>query len=449
MLSSLNQEALSKAKRLGAEQSEAFSTRTRTVAVYVEDSKVKSVEEKLDQGITLRVMIGKRRGQVSSSVSSEEEVARVAERAIKATRLSNPDPDLKGFVQPKEAAIAAPRVWDARMAELEGSDLVAFAKGIVEAAREVGEVKIPRGLIRAATIETAVSNSNGVEVGHSSTMYYLHYTSMVTSPRPGEGIEAAYGTQLDIDVEGIGRKLYEGARNSALAKPFKGKRNFVAIIPPGELAEMLLTTVGAASGENVNFRRSRWVESLGKEVASKEVTIRDDPTDPRGVLCSRFDDEGTPSRRKTIVEHGVLKELYYDSYSAGIAGAESTGNGLKRSSIDAQGIYQHSVGCSVMNLVLAPGTLSPGELISDVDEGVIIERFAWPDVDQLTGRFGLEVRCGHLVKGGEITETINHALLMGNMYDALKNVRGIGNDSKVVGRAIVPTVSFDGIELVG
>ena len=67
----------------------------------------------------------------------------------------------------------------------------------------------------------------------------------------------------------------------------------------------------------------------------------------------------------------------------------------------------------------------------------------------MTGRFGLNVRCGYIIRNGEIVDTVNNALLMGNMLEAVRNVELIGNDSRQMGVVTVPTMSFSGTELVG
>ena len=53
------------------------------------------------------------------------------------------------------------------------------------------------------------------------------------------------------------------------------------------------------------------------------------------------------------------------------------------------------------------------------------------------------------IRKGEIVGTVNNALLMGNMLDAVRNIEMIGNDSKQMGVINVPTMSFSGMELVG
>jgi PmbA protein len=187
----------------------------------------------------------------------------------------------------------------------------------------------------------------------------------------------------------------------------------------------------------------------GEEVASRSVTLTDDPSDERGMLSSSYDDEGAPASKKTLVDKGVLESYLYDSYNASLESMDPSGNGLRRRPEDAQGIYLDPIGVWPMNLVLAPGTKSRVELIASVDEGVLIERLAYPEVNPITGAFGLEVRCGRMIKKGEIVQAIDRALLVGNMFEALRNVKEVANDSTVFKYCVVPTICFDGIELVG
>ncbi|NIT04584.1 hypothetical protein GTO10_06870, partial [Candidatus Saccharibacteria bacterium] len=43
----------------------------------------------------------------------------------------------------------------------------------------------------------------------------------------------------------------------------------------------------------------------------------------------RFDGEGVPSQKTTVLEKGVLKHYLYDNYTAKMDGSESTGNAIR------------------------------------------------------------------------------------------------------------------------
>lgn len=432
-----NSQAL-KAMR-GMDQAEAFSVRSRTVAVYIDDSKVSNVETKDDAGMALRLIKDRRMGSASSSLKPSAP-RNCAERAIRAANLSPADRRLRGFSAPTASSTVSPMVVDERLLDHSADRLV----DLVEAIIACTDVDIPRGLLRAATMDSAISNSNGVEVMQRRTMVYSHFTSMVDEPSPGEGVQVFHSNFLDLDPELVAFRLEESARSHAAARPFLGQETMEMILPPSQLEDMTLSSMGSAlSGENVVLERSPWRERTGLSVASDTVTVTDDPSTP-ALLSGTHDDEGTPIKPRTLIEGGVLKGFMYDNYNG-----ESTGNGWRREPVDAQGIHRLPVRIGPCNLSLSGGDMTLEEMIADTDNGVLVERLAWPEADPLTGRFGLELRCGHLIRKGKVVGTVKNALLAGDMFDAWTRVTGMTTEREKGVRSHLPTVRFDGARLVG
>lgn len=102
-----------------------------------------------------------------------------------------------------------------------------------------------------------------------------------------------------------------------------------------------------------------------------------------------------------------------------------------------------------VNLAWKPGSKSVEDMISEIKEGVVIEKLAAPDVNSVTGGFALEVRCAKLVRDGAVVGHVDQCLLVGNFYQALKRVGAVGNDVTVQRNCIIPSVRFDGLEIVG
>jgi PmbA protein len=442
--------ALSLARSQGAEQTEAFAVGSRTLSLYVEDSRVKNLEEKTDRGVAIRVAIGSRLGEASTTLGPIERLEECARSATRAARISPPDPYFTGLPVGGDGYFPTPDIWDEEVANLGPEELSSRGMEIVNACLDSGEFKIPRGMIRTAEIETEVMNSTGLSHSHRSTLVYLHFTSMTSSGTPGEGVETYHSTRLDMDTEVIGRSLATGAGDSAKAIPFRGRKAVPILIPPSQLAEMLSTSIGfAVNSENVNRNRSPWSAMLGQSVASTALTVVNDPSDPRGVLSATHDDEGVPARRSTIIEGGTLRNHLYDRYNASMGGTSSTGNEMRRNPLNSQSIYQNGISVAPQNMVVLGGGGSQEDLMSGFDEAIIVDRFAWPQVNPITGGVGLEVRCARLLRSGSTEEIVKHALLTGNMYDSLGQVAGIANDHSVRGGWIVPTMAFDGMEIVG
>jgi PmbA protein len=417
--------------------------------VYVDDDRIKIVEDKGDQGLAVRVLKGRKLAQASSACTSVTDAEACARAAAALADRSPASRSYDRFPMPARAALSpAPR--DGTIASLDVSELAELARATVGAANDRG-VKVPRGVLRAASTESTVINTNGLEVTNHGTLVYAGYDAMAAGLSPGEGVGYFNSPWLkDYDPTKMGADIARQALQARTARPLEGSIKAPVLISPGELGEMLSYSAAfALSAESVNKRRSPWAALAGKEVASPLVDLVDDPSDPRGALSAAYDDEGVPTTVKKVVEDGVLRSFLYDSYNSSTVSRPPSGNGLRRGPADAQYLFQSPLGCRAVNLVLRPGRRSVEEIVSSMDEGVVVEKFAFPTVNAFSGAFALETRLAHVVRNGSIEGQIKHALIVGNMYQGLKNVLEIANDARTVGDMVLPSVVFEGFEAVG
>ena len=442
--------AIQAAKVAGADQAEAFVVSSRSVSAYVDDSRVKSVEEKSDLGVAVRVIVGGRLGQASSSVSSLQQAQACSRTAVQTASLIPVDKVFKGFAWPAKGRSRF-KAKDPAVASLTVEEAAERLKHIIGTAIEPRKVKVPNGVLRVADLESVVANTNELLTRREASLVFVMLSAMTHGTSPGEGTEFFFSPYLkELDEEKLGSSLKAKAKASAQAKSFKGRTKLPVMLPPHELSEMLQGSIHfALSAENVNRRRSPLVGKLGEKVTAKCLSLTDDPLDRRGMLSSPFDDEGTPTKRKTLVKDGVLKGFLYDLYNAQLSEVEPTGNGLRRSTSDALSNYQQGIGIAPVCLVVRPGSKSVEDLIEDMDHGLLVEKTASPDVHPITGDFGLEVRCAHLVEKGEVKSTVKHCLLSGNMFQALNQIRAVANDDTVSRNLILPSVLFEDFELIG
>lgn len=250
-LDSIMSRAYRAAVKEGPDQVEIYGVATRTLSLYVDDSAVEHIEEKIDQGLTVRIADGKRLGQSSAACSTLKEAELTARAAVRVARLSPVDEMFRQFPAGGDKVRVRPKVWDERVAHLSGQELVDIAKLIVDNSVEGDKIKVPRGMIRTANLEFKIRNSNGVDVNHASTMIYLNFTTMTTGAKPGEGIESFYSPHLSrLDPTSIGKSLREKALASSKTVAFKGKKKGTTIIGPDNLADMLMSSaVEALSAE--------------------------------------------------------------------------------------------------------------------------------------------------------------------------------------------------------
>ena len=432
-----------------ASQAEVFAASGRTVSVYLDDGRIKNVEEKEDIGLSVRVLKGRRVGQASSTCATVEDAERCARAALRLADLAPASKSFDRLPSPARATLA-PNNWDPLVAELDGSTLGELASAVAGAAEGRG-VKVPKGMVRGGGVETLVRNTNGVDAENRYTLVFADFSSMTSGPNPGEGVASYTSPWLEgLDPYCMGASLAEHAKAAAGASSLPSSLQLPVFIVPSELGSMLDSLVGtAASADLVQRKRSPWAGKLGERVASSEITIVDDPGDPRAVLSAPYDDEGVPTAVRPVVENGVLRSYLYDAYASSVEGRAPSGNGLRRGPHNSQYVFRGNVSPGHFNLVVSPGSQSRERMLSSFDRCVLIEKFSSPDVNPVTGAFALEVRLGHVLDHGSVERSFRHALLVGNLVEGLKNVVAIGRDVEVVRSTILPTIGMEGIEVVG
>ena len=211
------------------------------------------------------------------------------------------------------------------------------------------------------------------------------------------------------------------------------------------MSDLLATFCAVFSSENAQKGLSRLKDKEGSVIASPLVTLVDDPFYPGSPLQRPFDAEGSPTHRKNIIEGGVLKTLLYNLKTAAVAGKQTTGNASKAG-------YAAPVAVRPFTLYLAPGTVSREELLSGVEQGVLINSLGGlhAGANPITGDFSLQ-SAGFLVENGVLTESVKSFTVAGNFYDLLNNITALANDLETPGMGTFgsPTVRVDGLTVAG
>jgi len=450
--------AVSRARSLGATDAEAYVIRYATRGVYVDDDRPKVAEDKEEVGLGLRVVVGKRLANGATTVAAEGDVEDAVRRALAVAKATPQDPTFRALPEQAPVRGSVEGVYDPKLANVSTEDLLDPVLAAVHAANETKGHVVSKAVVRAQEYEYRVRNSRGVDAGHRGTLLFAaYYSTMAKGKEKGEGIAKAYATRFAaVDFEALGHELASKAQSTIAAKPFKGTFGGPVIVQAAELGELLMNSVSfALSGEQVSRKRSPWAGKVGEPVCGKNVTIADRPRLRGGILSAAVDEEGVPTEDRALVDDGVLLGYANDTYNANRL-VQSAGCALRRGAVTVEAAYAQPVTASVSNLTIAPGSGALDDLVRDFDEALVIERFASPSANPVSGAFGLEVRNATFVRSGERAGSVKFALLTGNIYEGLQHVLAIGGDvspstelAATTGMAYVPSVAFDGFQLVG
>ena len=197
---------------------------------------------------------------------------------------------------------------------------------------------------------------------------------------------------------------------------------YSALLKNSLVCELILAFLPGLFAARVQKKMSNLGDKLGSQIASPLFSLREEPGLPDGIVTRSFDDEGTPTRAKNIIDRGILTTFLHNLETARTAGVEPTGNGFKR-------LYREPPATGFTNLCILGGAATWEELIATMHTGVIITDCdgIFAGADPVSGDFSLIAK-GFLVERGTIQRPVNQITIAGNFYDILQGIEVIGGD---------------------
>lgn len=260
-------------------------------------------------------------------------------------------------------------------------------------------------------------NSLGLDIADERRAAYAY---IYLSVKDGEIIktasqETAFEKIEDFDAE----KLADEAVAKALKKlnlvDIESKKHQVMF--EGQCFNDIVKMLGGlVSAKNIHENKSQWKEKIGKLVASKAVTLIDNPFIEGGFGTQAYDYEGYPSSCKEVIKDGELQTYLYGLKTAHKDGVKSTGNGSGNEIM-------------VFNFYIKPGEKSRDDLFKEMKSGVYIDELngIHAGYDMVSGNFSFGAS-GFEVKNGKIGSYLNQFTISGNIYEMMKNVVDVAND---------------------
>lgn len=201
------------------------------------------------------------------------------------------------------------------------------------------------------------------------------------------------------------------------------------VLSSGVVCELLDAFLPAFFAKNVQTHMSVLEGRMGQQVAGKAVTLTEEPAMAGGIRCRRFDDEGVPTVRKTLLDGGRLSSLLYDRRSAQQDGAVPGGNGFKTG-------FAEEVSTGYTNVVLQCGEKSWDQQLRDMGSGLLITGVSgvFAGANPSTANFSLIAK-GYRVENGQRGRGVSQITIAGNFFEMLETVCSVGSEASWMGAA--------------
>ncbi|MCS4541766.1 MAG: TldD/PmbA family protein [Euryarchaeota archaeon] len=426
------------ALKLGAQSAEAFAGNYDVLRVSISKGEVETGKRTIGSGVGVRAVID---GSIGFSYTSDiSKLEKVVEEAIKFAKVGDKDPSFKSLPHPSEYPIVK-GTFDNKIEELSIEDSLEFVQTMILAAKNVSpSIKVPVGEFISNKEEIFIANSEGIEATDKGTYVEASLNAMIkNSGEVSTAIEYFASRKFDLDPSLVGEKAASLALKSLNSKKIETQET-QAILEPFAVTELLESIfIPALSAEAVQQNESIYKNKLGEQIVSPILTVVDDGT--LGLKTSIFDGEGTPSKRTLIIENGILRSYLYDSYTAGKDGVESTGNAIRSS-------YATIPKIGPTNFIIQP-KVSYEKLVSEVRDGILITGTIGAHTgNPISGDFSVETRNAFKIEKGEIVYPVKQIMLVGNIFELLKEVDGIGDNARQIDSVFSPSIRISKAKFV-
>ena len=424
---------------------ELYESQSQETPVRFRAGALESVKSVETIGRALRVIHEGRVGFSTTTDLADDKT--LIQNALQSVQFGGPAP----FDFPTRRPAATVQCFDPEVDGIKTAEMIALGEEVVEKLKSYDPGLQIDVSVSKAVEQISLLNTSGLATEDRRTLYSLDFQVMRTR---GDDIQilwdsAASHAAREIDPSAMVERLIERLRWAERTARVESKAMPVVFTSLATLC-LLMPLEQGLNGRFVYEGASPLGEKLGTQVLDPRFTLVDDGCLDFAALSAPYDDEGTPTARKPLIEDGVVRQFLYDLKTAAQAGAAPTGNGFK-----AQGFGEHSYHLppTIMptTRVVLPGDTSLEEMLRGLDEALLVQDvIGLGQGNILSGEFSNNVSMGFLVRNGEVVGRVKNTMIAGNVYELLKDqLIGLSDRAEwYFGIMSTPAIAIDGVGVV-
>ncbi|HUU78909.1 MAG TPA: TldD/PmbA family protein [candidate division Zixibacteria bacterium] len=441
-MSELFHKAIRLGLKKGADQLEIFALEGYTDVVQFEKNAIFASESKTITGIGIRAYSNKGLGIATSSMMDKESVKEIVEMAVKLSKLSPSDDLFESLPGPFTKYPKVEGLNDKGICELPAESLTEMTIEAIDNALEKQKVIVSGNFKRVAVTET-IYNSLGVEVSQnlSSLTGVLFAKAEVNSDIATSWDYQKVRKKEEFDPARIGRVAAKNAVSLLGSKKVKSQEIPVILDNRSTLDTISSIVAAGLDAYEVILGTAFFKDRLGEQVTIDKITVKDNPLYPRGVGSARFDDEGVPHKELVLIEKGIAKAYFSNSYCANVLGMENTAHAQKNS----LGSKPHP---DLTQIQIEPGDSSVDEMISETKKGIYLKDSA---LEPSAGSPNISVLIdqGFLIKDGEISHPLKETMVGTNIFELLNNIIAVSKELINESGSISPAIKIEKATIAG
>jgi len=427
-------QAVELAKRAGAEDVWATSSQSRDVEFEYRDGALEKVKDTTSRSLGVQIYAGGRYSSHQTTDLNPDRLRGFVKEAVAITRALEPDE----FRQITASELFANQptddldLVDGIVSTLDRDQRLEWCESLDVASHAHDRVISATAGVYDGTQLSASASSNGFVGTQEST--YCWFGSQVTlrdqgDKRAEDDFFAGGAHVADLpDAAEVGRIALE--RTLSRLDSEKGPTvKSTMVVDSRASASLLGRLLRPANARSVQQGRSFWASLVGEQAFSDKLTVIDDPLIKRGLASRHYDREGISAQAIPIVEGGIVRNIYVDTYY-----------GRKGEMAPTTG--------TPSNRRIALGEKSLQELLADAGDGVYVTSWLGGNADATTGDFSLGLR-GHMIENGQIGRPVGEMNVTGNLRELFGRLEMLGNDPYPYSTTLAPSLVFTDVDFSG
>ncbi len=308
--------------------------------------------------------------------------------------------------------------------------------GIRPPVSETNRIHLPKliaeeGEYSDSVFDSLTIDSQGLYARHTETSFEIGYEATVEDA--GGRHFSSYWWDASPSLKGLSlkdcaRTAIRRAAEQLNPQPVPGG-SYTLIVDRECAAKLVTPVVNALGGSSLQQKNSFLTDSLGKALFPKGFSIWDKPRTPGDSGCRLFDSEGVATRERPIIEDGVVKTYFLNTYMARKMEMEPTVEDATRVKVMPFG------GCPTQE-----------DILRKVQDGILVTGFNGGNSNPATGNFSYGIE-GFLIREGRPVHPVREMLITGNFLTLWGNLVAAAEDARPCAAKLIPTLAFAKVDV--
>jgi len=301
--------------------------------------------------------------------------------------------------------------------------------------------------------KTSKISKNIVSVTSSYSDSFSEMIKVNSNGFVGEKISTTFSVGSEVVVKGEGSalpsdwfysytRMFEDtpdldiiAKNSVrMAEAKVGQKkiasgNYSMIVSNRVASKLIGMILSSITGSKLWNKNTFLDGKLDKKIFSDKLTIIDEPYIKRGLGSKLFDGDGFKTKKRAIIEDGVLQYYLLNNYFAKKLNLSPTTG-------------------STSNICLKLGESNILDMIKGLNRGILVNGFLGGNFNSTSGDFSFGIN-GNLIENGNLTKPVNEMNITGNVVELFNNLLDVGNDPYLYSSYRIPSLFFDNVSFNG